>query len=242
MLRRTITLEGPAAKRSRQKAARRTGMRKSKIARMFRNTRAVHAFERRCSFVCVLNNTNGWTSGAVVSQSMQMYFTLQGTAVYFGGTPLSTLNMPYADFTSLFDEYKIVSVKTQIFAGFNTSTLNANPNLPVCFIIPDYDDVNALTSTANALEYQSARPVTLGRDTLLGGITHTVKPKVQIQTYRTALTTGYSAKAGQWIDCDQSDVPHYGLKLWLDPLYGGGTDFGRVEFVWTYRILCRSVR
>jgi len=173
---------------------------------------------------------------------MQMYFTLQGTQIYLGATAVSTLNMPYADFTSLFDEYKICSVKMQILTGFNTSTLSATPNFPVCFIINDYDDVNSLTSTAQALEYQNCRTVSLGKDVHAGGIVHTMKPKVQIQTYRTALTTGYSAKSDQWIDNDQSDVPHYGVKLWLDPLYGAGTDFGRVEFIWTYRILCRSVR
>lgn len=241
MVRRLLPPSYAVAKRRRYTRSRRSGLRKSKIPRMFGKS-AVHAFERRCSTVLVTNTTNGWVSGGAFSQSLQAYFTLGGTQVYLGGTPLTLSAMNASEFTSLFDEYKIIGVKLQIFAGFNSSSLTAAPNLPCCFMVVDHDDVNAIASSSAALEYQNCKVVTLGRDSMPGGIQLYCKPKVQIQTYRTAITTGYTPKGNQWIDNEQTDVPHYGMKLWLDPLANTAYDFGRVELIWTYRILCRNVK
>lgn len=241
MVRRILPPSYAVAKRRRYTRSRRSGLRKSKIPRMFGKS-AVHAFERRCSTVVIVNTTNGWTSGGSFSQSLQAYFTLAGTQVYLGANPLALSAMAAADFTALFDEYKIIGVRCQIFAGFNSSQLSAAPNLPVLFMIADYDDVNSLVSSASALEYQNCKVVTLGRDSSMSGVQWYCKPKVQIQTYRTAVTTGYSPKPNQWIDNEQTDVPHYGMKFWIDPMANTAYDFGRVEFIWTYRILCRNVR
>jgi hypothetical protein len=173
---------------------------------------------------------------------MQMYFTLQGTQVYLGATALAVFPMQSGDFTALFDEFKIIGVKTAIFSGFNSHSLSPTNNMPLMFLLNDYDDVNSLTSSGQALEYQNCRTLQLGKGDSVNGITHYIKPKVQIQTYRTALTTGYSAKSNMWIDNEQSDVPHYGQKIWHETLNAQNVDYGRVEFIWTYRILCRSVK
>jgi hypothetical protein len=213
--------------------SRRSGLRKSKIPRMIFRKNAVHAFERKVSGGFILNSTNGWvdTTGLIGSKSMQMYFTLGGTQVYLGATPLPLFSMNSGDFTALFDEYQIVGVKLTIFSGFNGHSLSPTNNMPLMLVINDYDDLNSMASASVALEYQNCRTIQMGKENTARGISHYIKPKVQIQTYRTLTSTGYSGKSKQWIDNEQSDVPHYGVKIWLATMNAQNIDFGRCEFV-----------
>jgi len=239
-MKRTVTIEGTSRPMKRVSYRRMT--RKSRIPRNYFQKNNVHVFQRKASSVLLLNSTNGWTSGAVIGQSLSVNFTLGGINQSISGTPLTLSPLTSGDFTALFDEYQIRSVKLQMFTGFDTSTLSASPNLPVFYLIKDYTDSNALSGLAEALQYENVQVVQGGATPPNNGLKWFIRPKVELQTYRTALTTGYSSKANQWISCDQSDVPHYGLKIWVDPMYAGGNDLGRVLFVYTYTIVCRSTR
>ena len=236
-----MTLDGPSGKRYRVRGPRRSITRKSRVPRLMSQNR-VHTFARKMSFTLALNNSNGWTQGATTSQSLQFNFALNGVTGYISAVPLATAAMVSADFTNLFDEYKITGIKMNLFTGFDTTTLSAAPNLPVLHIVKDYDDVTALVSVAAAMQYQNCRSISMGASPPPGGVSVFLRPKVQIQTYRTALTTGYSPKAGQWIDNEQVDVPHYGLKMWVDTMVGSNSALGSVVFVFTYYIKCRCVK
>lgn len=129
-----------------------------------------------------------------------------------------------AEFTSLFDQYKINAVKIQFIPGTTQTTnsvLDPNPTssnitgAAMCYnrfhSVIDYDDTTLLGSEAAALEYGSLKSSRGDR-----GHTRYLKPKVVQDIFRTGGATGKRPIGNQWIDCNNTDVPHYGLKVWMD--------------------------
>lgn len=154
----------------------------------------------------------------------------------------------YTEFTPLYDRYMITGVlyKFQLIsnpdanydpAGTNNTTTTFYPKLWWC---KDYDD-----SGAEALSslYQRAgtkcRVLKPNQELKIY-----VKPAVLAQTYATATTTGYAPKWNQWIDMDNTAVPHYGLK-WVFDCNGIATATGhpwylRLETLVYFK--CKDVR
>lgn len=128
------------------------------------------------------------------------------------------------EFSSLYDRYMITGVLVRIrlinnpdAAQFPNLTTGGNPGniYPRLWYCPDYDD-NA-TETVSELKERSRTKMRVmhpDRD-----IKIFVRPAVNAQLYRTAVTTGYSPKWKQWVDFAQTDVPHYGLK-WAAEIAG----------------------
>jgi len=126
------------------------------------------------------------------------------------------------EFTALFDRYKIDRCVTtfQLVNNPNSSVkLNDATNIhntsnfyPKMWYIHDYDD--AVAEAIVVLKERVGVKCRILQPNKT--IKITTKPAVSIQTYRTALTAGYGPKWNQWIDCAQTDVPHYGLKVAFD--------------------------
>jgi len=51
-----------------------------------------------------------------------------------------------------------------------------------------------------------------------GEKTYTYTPNILAEGYRTATSTGYSPKYGTWINCDDIEVPHFGLDVGVDKM------------------------
>lgn len=128
----------------------------------------------------------------------------------------------YSEFDTLYDRYMIttVVVKFQLisnpdatyFPGSNT-TANADNWYPKLWYVADYDDDTTPTSLDEFKQYAKTKHVVLRPNKEIKVV---VKPAINIQTYRTATTTGYAPKWKQWVDIAQTDIPHYGLKYWID--------------------------
>jgi hypothetical protein len=136
----------------------------------------------------------------------------------------------YTEFTSLFDQYRIAKVKLEFIPTFNCSNLydmqNGNPLVPNIQSAIDYDDISLANEDA-ILQYQT-RVLTRGEQIH----TRTLKPKPQIAAYNSALAFGYaSAATNPWIDTSSPDVPHYGLKVYIDPVTLNETS------TWLYRVI-----
>lgn len=126
-----------------------------------------------------------------------------------------------AEFGNLFDQYKInkVIVTYQLLnnpsAANALNTLGNNPSgtnwYPTCWSIADYDDSNT-TNVEEMKQRIGVRRFVMKPDRIYKFV---VRPKVQVQVYRTALATGYAPKS---VYCDMSlqDIPHYGLKTVID--------------------------
>jgi len=130
-----------------------------------------------------------------------------------------------AEFTALFDRYKITGIllKFQLinnpdaeFVPSSTTTLAATNYYPKLWYCFDPDDANPLTLT-QIKERENVKCRVLKPNSTINFF---VKPAVLLQTYRTALTTGYAPKFDTYIDCGQADLPHYGVKFVIDTLAG----------------------
>jgi len=126
----------------------------------------------------------------------------------------------YSEFTTLFDQFiltKCVVTLRLITNPNSASVLNLTTPVqitnwyPQLWYIPDYDDSSADNLDA-IKERIGVRCRVLKPDKPIRIV---VRPKVLVQTYVTALATGYAPKR-MYVDCDQPAMPHYGLKTVVD--------------------------
>lgn len=149
------------------------------------------------------------------------------------------------DFTTLYDRYRIdyIQCRAQLITNpdANNFVNSALPNytnwFPKLWWCADYDD--GAQETLDELKQRAKTKCVLLRPNSM--YKFGVKPAILAQTYRTAVSTGYSPKWKQWIDMAQTNVPHYGIKYVidaqsLDPLQ----DF-RVQFDFKVYFSCKDV-
>lgn len=150
-----------------------------------------------------------------------------------------------SEFSSLFDQYKLTGVRMRITPAltqgissplFGTSAALGYSKVHTAI---DYDDNTAPTSEDELLEYGSLKSTTAFKDH-----TRYIKPKLLQQVYRSALSTSYAPKSSVYLDMATSDVPHFGLKLWVSaPNTPAGTA-GSISYkiYQTMYFTCKNVR
>ncbi|QDJ95220.1 capsid protein [Capybara virus 7_cap1_536] len=182
--------------RRRRRTKLRRGRRYRTVRRSYRRRRTgrysynkVYAFCRRVAPVALTSSNTG----------TQLGYTFA----------LSTLPN-YTEFTSLFDQYKIVALKVLFLPRVDnnpavSTTTNFNPG-NIYYAI-DYDD--SITTDVNAiLQYQ-------GHKIVRGDQPFSVyirSPKVANAIYSGTAFTSYGNTTA-WLDVASPSVPHYGLKL-----------------------------
>jgi hypothetical protein len=115
-----------------------------------------------------------------------------------------------ADFTTLFDHYRIDKVEYNI--EITTPNLSGIPYPRVVFAA-DWNDSVAPLSESEVLEKRTARVFQFSpTDTVA---TFTVVPRVADTLYNTSLTSGYGLSAPHWVDTGYPAVPHFGMKFWV---------------------------
>jgi len=130
-----------------------------------------------------------------------------------------------AEFSSLYDRYRLdyVIVKFQLINNPNQSysvngsvappgTANTCNFFPKMWSVIDYDDSSTET-IAQIKERSGCKCKILEPNKTL---VYKIKPAISAMMYKTATTTGYGPKWGQWIDFQDIAVPHYGLKIAVD--------------------------
>jgi len=144
----------------------------------------------------------------------------------------------YAEFTTLFDQYKInmVEFKIQMISnpdGATQTNVASGANsvnwYPKFWYIRDYDGGGA-DSLSQIKERVGVKFFVMRPNK---EYTIRIKPKVLVQTYKTLTSTGYAPKA-LMLDCVDNNVPHYGLNavidcLGINPVDATGFQF-RVEY------------
>lgn len=173
----------------------------------------IHRFTRMNETTFTLTAGGGFSDGVATNQSLQMEFSLNAVQYYLGGAVSTAQSLNPAELTTLFDQYRIDAIEIKIMATGDPNTFTATGTLPRFYICNDYDDAGALGSLAQVQQQQGVKIFQPGA--IDKSYTHWVRPKLLTQTYRTAVTTGYApAQSAVWVDCTQSDVPHYGVKIW----------------------------
>lgn len=116
-----------------------------------------------------------------------------------------------SEFTSLYDQYKLIAAKVKLIPRGNSSDIGVQNNLGNVFSVIDRDDGNAPTTLNQILQYQNVKQTPNNRmHTRYVPLTH------NIGAMDTALAITNKQPSKGWIDCDVSTTPHYGLKVWSE--------------------------
>lgn len=140
-------------------------------------------------------------------------FTLAGCQCWLNGVLQYTAPMTnYAEYTVLFDSYRLRKVEITMVYNSNSSTLGPATSLPVMSMANDYDDPGA-TPLSGLQQYDSYRIVQFGNNNNNGQVKHRVSPKIGTVVE----TTSGSGIAGSgsnktWIDCNNTTVVYCGVK------------------------------
>ena len=142
-------------------------------------------------------------------------------------TSLSTVNyiaaangnyfnqMPNAsEFAVLFDQYKIMKVEWTYTPRFDSVALDASATpwtLPRFYSVIDKDDSSTPTSLNQLMQYGNMKSQVFNKPVKI-----TYVPNVAAQVYGNLVSTGYAAKANQYIDMSNLDVNHFGHKVWIN--------------------------
>lgn len=239
---------------SRKRAYTQSGSSSMKKARVVTKRTRISRSIKMHSFVRNVTNeafpisiiTGGATPGFNASgiSNMQINFMLSGINLYLGGTTWTTLTMPnYAEFTTLYDQFRIDWVEGEIYFSANSaeSVSANNGTLPMLICAKDYDDSNTATSTDLA-QYNNCQYWQLGNMAMKKKIN--IKPNVDIAVFN-GLTNGYARAKPMFIDTASFGVPHYGLKLATTPIVtppANNTNLGSLFFRFRYHITMNNTR
>lgn len=124
-----------------------------------------------------------------------------------------------AEFTALFDAYRINKVVVKFMPTGTQVLVNSASNpeeAPICHAVIDYNDANAPTSADELRQYANVRTFPINKPQ-----TFVFRPRTATPVYRDGLSAAYLQNSPRlFIDCSYADVPHYGMKVWVQ---GGNT-------------------
>lgn len=135
-----------------------------------------------------------------------------------------TLNqLPNAsEFTQLFDQYCIKAIKVSLVPKQGIAVQQGlvtagalQAVMPKVWSVIDYDDSSAPAALTDLLQYQNTKCTRANQ-----WHTRYFKPAVADEIYNTGITTAYGMKRNTWIDCNNSTVEHYGLRIYVEPSTG----------------------
>lgn len=137
-----------------------------------------------------------------------------------------------ADFTSLFDQYRIIQIQVRFMPVYGPGEFPG-----VIYTHIDYDDDNQETIS------QMVQDQTLQATELFQPWVRTFNPLVAIPVYENAIITGYgSGLPGQWIDAASTGIKYYGLKLAAPIITGAPASIVVGQLVATYIVQGRHPR
>lgn len=189
----------------------------------------VYPFKRQIQQTLGVQQSTGWAGGGydlAISLSLaQATFFTNGTAA-FGPT------MPnVAEFTSLFDMYRIKKCDIRIMFSNNDSGVGTPATvLPVVHCYNDYNDTSAKTLAA-VQEYPDIRTFQLGKER---DIKWSFTPRVRSDVLTNSGISSSSAMniPSPWIDCSSNNIEHLGARVFMNTLGRTGVaDLGSCLFL-----------
>lgn len=175
-------------------------------------------------------------AGVGLGPGLGFAFSLNDMAITFGAGTFTFAIPNSNDFTLLFDSYRIDSVDLSLHFTSTADSVGGAPQLsvPTIYAVVDQDDAVAPTNVTTVLQYGTCKPYFFNANT--GFIKRRVQTYVAASLFNTALSTGYSPRTRQWVDCDNSAVPQYGLKM----CYDAGSQRSAVDtYVGCFQISCK---
>lgn len=166
----------------------------------------------------------------------------------YNGISFKLQDIPnYTELTTLYDEYRITRVTIILMPrsaslGQTNSASSGNVNQQYSNVQPfitviDYDDATPPGARSDLIQYGTAKQHLPNRM-----IRRTLQPCVAVQTYKTAVSSGYMAKRRQWLDCADDTVPHYGFKWAYNQDSAAAADTVLYDITCVYYVQCRGTR
>jgi len=156
----------------------------------------------------------------------------------------------YAQFAAIYDQYRINSITLELenltspsyspgVSVGGTPGANVQPLNSTVYLAVDYDDAVLPASVSTVQRRQGVRKLTA--NTANNRMRIKWKPSALIgleAATGTGLVPGGISKKGQWIDCINSTVNHYGLKGWISDYVSTGTtaQLSAYRMTWTYNV------
>jgi len=134
-----------------------------------------------------------------------------------------------ADFTTLFDVYRIAQATVKIFP------LQVVQDVPIYTAI-DYDDASAPTTPNELLQKETLR-ICSSNTTVI----RTLNPCYLAAAYQGVTSTGYSPRHAGWIDCANASVPYYGLKVFAPSLIPTYAQSNLYSITVEYIVQCKDI-
>lgn len=183
---------------------RRARARRARAPRARRGNRARRGVPR--SLVSALPQSHDYKRTAYFATAL----TVGSTAEVYGAYSFQLSSLANAsEYTVLYDMYKISAVKWTLMPRGNSAEAGTNNNNTKVLSVLDMDDDDVPTSVDQLCQYESVKTTNLSRDH-----SRYIKPKFARMIYKTSTTTGYGVGSG-WLDCNSTDIPHYGIKYCL---------------------------
>lgn len=148
----------------------------------------------------------------------------------------------FGDFTALFDRYKITGIKLRFLYQSNianadsTSGSNSLPLLNYSF---DADDAGVPTSLDEVQRKQYCHQKILNGNKTFSLY---IKPRILKEVYASAVSTGYNSAPATWLDSAYPNIPHYGVKMWLNNWTPGNTKFNQLTIQPTYYFALKDIQ
>lgn len=132
-----------------------------------------------------------------------------------------------ANFTNLFDQFRIRKVKVDFIPVLATQSIaQVASSIPIGTVITaiDYDNINALGNAPydypGVKEHQCIRR-----------FTRTLRPRPAVSAFQGTFAAYASEKNTLWMDTQYTNVEYYGLRVWFPEATGAN--------VVGYRVLCK---
>lgn len=229
------------ASRSRSRFSKR---RKSSIGRLLSNPTAIYQFKRTGAFSAKLLNSNyGFTVGGTRAHGLSIMFALNGSVISNGTT--ETIAIPnYAEFTALFDQFRIDRIKLRLVFSNNTSTTaSTGTNMPSILVTEDWDDATVPTSTNELMQRPEHKFHNFGNAKTGNVFEMWIKPRVAVAAYQASAFSAFTTpEKGTWVNCAYPATQHYGVKIYHDATNNSDVDIGIMQIYCEYYLSFRGVQ
>jgi len=200
----------------------------------------VYPFKRQVQVTIGVQQSTGWAGAGfdlcIAPSLVNSTFFINGTASFAPAMP------NVAEFTGLFDQYRIKKIDVRIIFSHNSSGVgNAAIVLPVVHCYNDYNDTSSKSLTT-VQEYPDVKTFQLGKEKEIRW-SWTLRVRSDVLT-----NTGISSSSAMnipssWIDTSTNNIEHLGARVYLNNI-GRTTaaDLGTCLFLVDYYLEFKFVR
>lgn len=202
-------------------------------------TPKTYSFQRTIQQTLPMNQATGW--GSTGSFALTLAPCLSSLDVFAGGTLLYQPVMPgLTDFTNLFDQYKVTSIRYELYYSCNDNQLPSTNSLPMVHVVNDYNDTSGFT-LGDIQQYPNMYTFQLGKEK---PIVWYLQPRVRLDVLtNTGVTSSSAFNTTGWIDTSSPSIQMLGTKIWLNTMgRTANVDIGNVVLIATYNIEFKNPR